>query len=164
MCKHNTCSKPLHSTSGSFHSEDELQCYGLDQLEQGFSTFFLTFTPCQLPNTKFTPCFVYLLALWKMYNSIIKFTPRIDQTYPQVVNLPPVENPWTIAKKGPENGFCFPVLLLRLNTQHVAGLQCGATDAANIVRASRNKAQAEMRLSPRVHPLGEVPSNMNWNT
>jgi len=30
-----------------------------------------------------------------MFNSIIKFTPRIDKIYPQGANLPPIENPWS---------------------------------------------------------------------
>jgi len=30
-------------------------------LDQGFSNFFLPFTPCQLPNIKFSPCFLFTL-------------------------------------------------------------------------------------------------------
>jgi len=46
---------------------------GIDRLNQGFSTFFLPFTPCQLPNkTKYCNF------------SIIKFTPRIGRIYPRL--------------------------------------------------------------------------------
>ena len=80
-----------------------LCCKQILALIQGFSTFFLPFTPCQLPNIKFTSVFFCLLtsAVEKtMYCnfSIIKFTPRIGKIYPHVVNLPSVENPcsnWT---------------------------------------------------------------------
>jgi len=56
-------------------------------MKQGFSTFFLPFTPCQLPNIKFTS-FVYSLALQKKAKccnfSIIKFTPRIGKINPRL--------------------------------------------------------------------------------
>jgi len=52
-------------------------------VQQEFSTFFLPFTPCQLPNTKFTPCFLFTHSRCrKIHNSIIKFNPRIGKIYP----------------------------------------------------------------------------------
>jgi len=54
---------------------------------QGFSTFFLPFTLCQLLNIKFTPCFCLLTSAaekTKYCNySIINFTPRIGKICPR---------------------------------------------------------------------------------
>jgi len=60
----------------------------------GFSTFFLPFTPCQLHNIKFTPCFLFTYyRCRKMYISIIKFTPRIGKITPMGYIYPRLRAP-----------------------------------------------------------------------
>ena len=66
----------IRCDSISFIDLEPIFTGGEESVEQGFSIFFLPFTPCQLPNIKFTPCFLFThQRCRKIYNSIIKFTP-----------------------------------------------------------------------------------------
>jgi len=63
-------------------------------LDQGFSIFFLPFSPCQLPNVKFTPYFLFThYRCRKMYNIILQFTPRIGKNYSKESMYPRLRTP-----------------------------------------------------------------------